>query len=57
MLWLAYRIGVVEQCCQMVQYNTIFYKHFVILRACVHGRRKDFFQGWGGTSGFFQKFF
>jgi len=26
MAWLAYRIGVVEQCCQMVKYNTIFLK-------------------------------
>jgi len=25
--------------------NTIFYKNCVILLACVHGRRKDFFQG------------
>ena len=45
LLWLAYRIGVVEQCCQMWQYNTFFYKNGVILHACVHGRRKDYFQG------------
>jgi len=26
LLWLAYRIGVVEQCCQVVSYNRIFIK-------------------------------
>ena len=26
LLWLAYRIGVVEQCCQMLKYNTLFTK-------------------------------
>ena len=35
----------VEQCCQMVQYNTIFHKNGAILHACVHGRQKAFFQG------------
>jgi len=28
-------LGVVEQCCQMVKYFTIFYKNVVILHACV----------------------
>jgi len=55
LLWIAYRIGVVEQCCQMVKYNTMFYKSGKILHDCVHGRRKHFFQG--GTGGFFQKCF
>jgi len=54
-LWLAYRIGVVEQCCQMVKYNTIFYKNGVILHACVHGRWKDFSKE--ATGRYFQKFF
>jgi len=45
LLWIAYRIGVVEQCCQMGKYNTIFHKNGVILHACVHGRRKEFLQG------------
>jgi len=45
LIWLAYRIGVVEQCCRMVKYNTNFYKNGVLLHASVHGRRKDFFQG------------
>jgi len=45
LLWLAYRIGVVEQCYQMVKYNTFFYKNCVIFHACVHGRRKDFSRG------------
>jgi len=45
LLWIADRIGVVEQCCQMVKYNTIFHKNGVILHACVHGRRKECFQG------------
>jgi len=36
----------------VIQHN--FYTNGVILHACVHGRRKDFFQG--GTIGFFQKF-
>jgi len=26
LLWLPYRIGVVEQCCQIVQCNTMFTK-------------------------------
>jgi len=43
-----YCIGVVEQYCQMVEYNTNFYKNGVILHACVLGRWKDFIQG--GTS-------
>jgi len=34
-LRLACRIGVAKQCCQMVQYYTIFYKNGVILHACV----------------------
>jgi len=46
LLWLAYRIGVVQQCCQVLKYNTMFYKNGVILHACAHGRRNDFFQ-WG----------
>jgi len=45
LLWLAYRIGVVEQCCQMVKYNTIFYKNGVIFHACVHERGR-IFPGW-----------
>jgi len=49
-----YCIGVVEQYCQMVEYNTNFYKNGVILHACVLGRWKDFIQG--GTSWFFQIF-
>jgi len=44
LLYIAYRIGVVEQCCQMVYYNTIFHKDGEILHACVHGRRKEFIQ-------------
>jgi len=35
--------------------NTIFYKNVVILHACVHGLRKEFFQG--GHKWIFQKFF
>ena len=54
LLRLAYRIGVVEQCCRMVQHNTIFYN--VILHACVHGRRKDLFQG-GALVDFSKSFF
>jgi len=55
LLWLAYRIGVVEQCCQMVYYNKLFSKNGVILHALVHGRRKDF--SMRDTSGLFQTFF
>ena len=29
----------------VILYNTIFCKNGVILHACVHGRRKDIFQG------------
>jgi len=36
--------------------TTPFFKNGVILHACVHGRRKEFFQG-GGTNRFLQKFF
>jgi len=45
LLWLAYRIGVIEQCCQMVSYSKFVYKSGVILHACVHGRRKDLSRG------------
>ena len=45
-LWLAYRIGVVEQCCPMLSLNNIFHKNCVILRACsVHGRGRMFSRG------------
>jgi len=54
LLWLACCIGVVEQCCQMVYYNTIVCKNGIILHVCVHGRRKDFFQE--AATGLFQKF-
>jgi len=46
-------LGVVEQWCQMVKYNTSFLQKCVILHSCVHGRRKDFP---GGSSWFFEKF-
>jgi len=36
--WLAYRICVVQQCCHMMQYNTVFYKNGVTLYDCVHQR-------------------
>jgi len=56
LLWLAYRIGVVEQCCQVVKCNKIFYKNGVILHAYyVHGRRREFFMR--ATVGFFKTFF
>jgi len=45
LLWIAYRICVVEQCCQMVKYNTIFHKNGAILHTCVYGRRKDLSRG------------
>ena len=45
LLWLAHRIGVIEQCCQMAQCSKFFYKNGVILHACVHGRRKDLSRG------------
>ena len=52
--WLAYRIGVVEQCCQMLKKKTIFYKNGVNLHACVYWRQKDCFRG--ATSGIFKSF-
>jgi len=39
----------------MVYYHKLYHQNGVILHACVHGRRKEFFQG--GTSGYFQTFF
>jgi len=56
-LWIAYRIGVVKQCCQMVQYNTIFHKNGVILHACAWASELGRYFSRGGTSAFFQKFF
>jgi len=53
MLWLAYHIGVAEQCCQMVKYNTIYSENGEILQ-CM-GVKRMFSRR--GTSGFFQKFF
>ena len=55
LLYIAFRIGVVEQCCQMVYYNTIFRKDGVISHACVHGRRRNLSRG--ASSGFYQMFF
>jgi len=51
LLWLAYRIDVVEQCFQQ---NV--YKNGEILRACTHGYRKDFSVG-GGHWWIFPKVF
>jgi len=53
--WLAYRIGVVEQYCQMVKCNIIFTKmvKFYMLVCMDVGR--IFYKR--GTSGFFQTFF
>jgi len=39
------RTPLVEQCCQIVKYNAISHKIGEILHTCVHGRRKEFFQG------------
>jgi len=51
LLWLAYRIGVVKQCCQMVWQNTIFCKNGVNMLVCMavgkifsKGALVDFFQ-------------
>jgi len=48
LLWVAYRIGV-----DLLQHN--FSKNGVILHACVHGHRKEFFQG--ALVKFFQQYF
>jgi len=34
LLGLAYHIGVIEHCCQMVQYYTIFYKKHFLQKWC-----------------------
>ena len=51
LLWLAYRIDVVEQCFQQ---NV--YKNGEILRACTHGYRKDFSVGGGELVDFSKSF-
>jgi len=45
LLWIAYRIGVDEHCCHLVEYITIFHKNGVILHFSAHGSRKDFSRG------------
>ena len=46
LLWLAYHISVVEQCCQMVKYNTMFYKNGAIYMLVCMAVRRTFSGGY-----------